>query len=82
MSTTTLDQALGGVIPPLVTPLHEDRTLDEERLPRLVRRCLDAGCSGVFVNGSTGEGPWLTAAQRRRAVQLAASTGTVVLAGV
>lgn len=82
MSTTTLDQALGGVIPPLVTPLHEDRTLDEERLPRLVRRCLDAGCSGIFVNGSTGEGPWLTAAQRRRAVQLAASTGTVVLAGV
>lgn len=82
MPATTLDQALRGVLPPLVTPLHQDGSLDEEGFLRLLHRCLDAGCTGVFVNGSTGEGPWLTARQRRRAVELAASTGTVVLAGV
>lgn len=77
-----LDHALRGVVPPVVTPLRADQTLDEESFLRQVRRCLDAGCSGVFVAGSSGEGPWLTAEQRRRVVELAAGTGTVVLAGV
>lgn len=79
---TTLDYALGGVLPPLITPLNEDGSLDEEGFSRQLRRCLDAGCTGVFVNSSTGEGPWLTAAQRRHAVELAVAAGTVVLAGV
>lgn len=82
MSKPTLDQALCGVLPPLITPVHEDQSLDEEGFLRQLHRCLDAGCSGVFVNGSSGEGPWLTAAQRRRAVELAVGAGTVVIAGV
>lgn len=81
MSKLTLDQALRGVLPPLITPLHDDQSLDEEGFRRQLRRCLDAGCTGVFVNGSSAEAPWLTAAQRRRAVELAAGEGTVVLAG-
>lgn len=82
MATLTLDQALRGVLPPLITPLHDDQTLDEAAFRRQLRRCLDAGCTGVFVNGSSGEGPWLTSEQRRRAVELAVGEGTVVLAGV
>lgn len=82
MPTLTLDQALRGVLPPLITPLRDDQVLDEEAFRRQLRRCLDAGCTGVFVNGSSGEGPWLTSAQRRRAVELAVGEGTVVLAGV
>lgn len=82
MPTTKLDQALRGVLPPLITPVHEDGSLDEDGFLRHLRRCLDAGCSGVFVNGSSSEGPWLTSAQRRRGVELAVGTGTVVLAGV
>ncbi|MGH7922444.1 MAG: dihydrodipicolinate synthase family protein, partial [Candidatus Dormibacteraceae bacterium] len=81
-TTERLDQALHGVIPPLITPLNEDGTLDESSFRTQLRRCLDAGCSGVFVSGSTGEGPWLTAEQRRRAVELAVESETVVLAGV
>jgi 4-hydroxy-tetrahydrodipicolinate synthase len=77
-----LDQALQGVIPPVVTPLRADGDLDEASFVHQVRRCLDAGCAGVFVAGSSGEGPWLTADQRRRVVELAAGVGTVVLAGV
>lgn len=81
MPKLTLDQALRGVLPPLITPLHEDQSLDQDGFRRQLRRCLDAGCTGVFVNGSSGEAPWLTAAQRRRAVELAVGEGTVVLAG-
>jgi 4-hydroxy-tetrahydrodipicolinate synthase len=77
-----LDQALRGVIPPVVTPLRPDGDLDEASFVRQVLRCLDAGCAGVFVAGSSGEGPWLTADQRRRVVELAVGTRTVVLAGV
>ncbi len=82
MPTLTLDQALRGVLPPLITPLTDDQGLDEAAFQRQLRRCLDAGCTGVFVNGSSGEGPWLTSAQRRRAVELAVAEGTIVLAGV
>ncbi len=81
MPKLPLDQALRGVLPPLITPLNEDQSLDEEGFVRQLRRCLDAGCTGVFVNGSSGEAPWLTASQRRRAVELAVVEGTVVLAG-
>lgn len=77
-----LDQALRGVIPPMITPLHPDGTLDEASFLRQAQHCLDAGCTGLFIAGSTGEGPWLTGAQRRRAIELAVETGTVVLAGV
>lgn len=80
--TERLDSALQGVIPPVVTPLQPDGSLDETSFVRQVRRCLDAGCTGVFVAGSSGEGPWLTVEQRRRVVELAVGTGTVVLAGV
>ncbi|MGH7920429.1 MAG: dihydrodipicolinate synthase family protein [Candidatus Dormibacteraceae bacterium] len=78
----TLDEALQGVIPPLITPLTEDGRLDEPGFLRQARRCLDAGCTGLFTSGSTGEGPWLDAAQRRRVVELAVGTGATTLAGV
>lgn len=81
MPKPTLDQALRGVLPPLIAPLHKDQSLDEEGFLRQLRRCHDAGCTGVFVNGSSGEAPWLTAAQRRRTVELAVGERTVVLAG-
>ncbi|MFZ0215619.1 MAG: dihydrodipicolinate synthase family protein [Candidatus Dormiibacterota bacterium] len=76
-----LDRALQGVIPPLITPLTAGGGLDEEALVRHAQHCLDAGCTGVFLSGSSGEGPWLTAAQRRRIVEAVAARGTLVLAG-
>lgn len=44
-----------GIIPPIVTPLKEDETLDEQALRRLIRHCIDGGVTGVFVNGTSGE---------------------------
>ena len=74
-----------GVIPPVVTPLHEDRTFDRASFEKNLTRMIDAGVHGLFVLGSSGEGAFATR-ERRREV-LAASRevagGRVpILAGV
>ena len=68
-----------GIIPPLVTPWSADHSLDEPGLERLVNKLIDAGVHGLFVLGTTGEGPALDAATQRRVVYVAvaASGGRV-----
>jgi dihydrodipicolinate synthase/N-acetylneuraminate lyase len=63
---------LSGVVPPLISPLTAGGDADRAGMAALVEHLLSAGCTGLFVNGGCGEGPWLTFAQR----------GAVVLAGV
>jgi 4-hydroxy-tetrahydrodipicolinate synthase len=58
-----------GVIPPMITPLTSAHELDEESVDRLVDHLVDGGVNGVFVLGTSGEGPWLTLGQQRRVVQ-------------
>lgn len=75
---------LTGVIPPLVTPVDAAREVDRDSLVRLIGFLLDAGVSGLFVGGSTGEVALLDSAARRTVVEVAVSTaaGRVpVLAG-
>lgn len=61
-----------GLIPPLLTPLLPDDTIDRQSVHRLVEHILAAGGSGIFALGSSGEGPFLSLAQRRTLVQAAA----------
>jgi dihydrodipicolinate synthase/N-acetylneuraminate lyase len=57
---------LSGVVAATVTPLQDEgRELDVAAIPRLVDFYADAGASGVFVAGSTGEGLLLTVEERR-----------------
>ncbi|MBN2302860.1 MAG: dihydrodipicolinate synthase family protein [Anaerolineae bacterium] len=49
-----------GVIPPMLTPLTEDRQLDIPALHRLVDHMIDGGVDGIFALGTSGEGTWLT----------------------
>jgi 4-hydroxy-tetrahydrodipicolinate synthase len=50
-----------GIIPPLVTPLSEEGGgLDAEGLARVVDHVIEGGVHGLFVLGTTGEGPSLT----------------------
>lgn len=49
-----------GVIPPLVTPLADRDALDADGLDRLVEHVLAGGVHGLFVLGTTGEGPSLS----------------------
>ena len=76
---------LKGIIPPMVTPLKPDETIDVPAVRRLVNYLLDAGVHGLFALGATGEFPVLTGDARARMVEAVVETvnGRVpVLAGV
>lgn len=63
--------ALRGIVPPLVTPLHADETLDEAGLENQLGRMLAAGVHGIFFLGTTGEQPALRDAERVKAIRAA-----------
>lgn len=48
-----------GVIPPVVTPLFADDQLDGPAVDRIVDHIIGGGAAGLFVLGTTGEGPSL-----------------------
>ncbi|MEV4245145.1 dihydrodipicolinate synthase family protein [Streptosporangium canum] len=73
-----------GVVPPLVTPLTPDGEVDAPSLERLVEFLVEAGVTGLFALGSSGEAAFLTDARRDRALEVVvrAAAGRVpVLAG-
>lgn len=53
-----------GVIVPLVTPLG-GQGIDKRASEVLVRFLVGAGVNGLFVSGTTGEGPLLSAEERK-----------------
>jgi len=55
---------LRGIIPPMVTPLRSQKEIDPDGLARLVEHILAGGVHGLFVLGTTGEGPYLPSALR------------------
>ncbi|MBT3198709.1 MAG: dihydrodipicolinate synthase family protein [Phycisphaerales bacterium] len=63
-----LPAPLRGVIPPLATPLIDTDTLDADGLERLIEHTLAGGVSGLFVMGTTGEGPSLGYDLRRELI--------------
>jgi 4-hydroxy-tetrahydrodipicolinate synthase len=46
---------LSGIVPPLVTPLKDNNTLDVDGLERLIERVVTGGVHGIFILGTTGE---------------------------
>ena len=56
---------ISGIIPPLATPLQDRDSLDLPGMERLIQRQVDAGIHGLFVLGTTGEGPGLSQKLRR-----------------
>ncbi|MBI4977108.1 MAG: dihydrodipicolinate synthase family protein [Spirochaetes bacterium] len=58
-----------GIIPPLVTPLKDNDTLDIEALERLVNHVITGGVHGIFLLGTTGEGPSLSRELKYRLVE-------------
>ena len=44
-----------GIIPPIITPLRADRTLDVDGLKRLIDFDIAGGVTGIFTMGSSGE---------------------------
>ena len=60
-----MKQPLTGIIPPMITPLRGRDELDVPGLERLIERILDGGAAGLFILGTTGEGPSLSYRLRR-----------------
>ncbi len=58
-----------GIIPPLVTPLTGRDALDVAGLERLIEHVLAGGVSGIFILGTTGEGPSLSYRLRRELIE-------------
>lgn len=65
---------LSGIVPPVITPLHPDGALDLDSLDRLLEHLIEAGVSGLFLLGSSGQVAYLTDAQRDHVIARAART--------
>ncbi|MDF2958718.1 MAG: dapA [Paenibacillus sp.] len=59
---------LKGIIPPIITPLKEDRTVDTAALKGLAKYMMQCGVNGIFAMGTAAESPMLTRSQRERAL--------------
>ena len=58
-----------GITPPLVTPLAGPDQLDVAGFARIAERAIGAGVTGLFVLGTTGEGPSLSRELKREVVK-------------
>jgi dihydrodipicolinate synthase/N-acetylneuraminate lyase len=60
---------LSGIVPPMITPLRDRDELDVPGLERLVEHILAGGVTGLFILGTTGEGPSLSYRLRREFIE-------------
>lgn len=75
---------LTGLIPPMISPLTSDGAVDASAAARLAAFLIEGGVDGIFVLGSSGEGPWLTPQQSAAVISttVQAANGRVpVIAG-
>lgn len=57
-----------GIVPPVITPLAGPDELDQPGFERLLNHIIDGGVHGLFVLGTTGEGPSLSHQLQRQVV--------------
>jgi 2-dehydro-3-deoxy-D-pentonate aldolase len=60
-----------GVLLPIITPFDEKVRIDEQVMRQLVDFHIGAGVQGLFVLGSTGQGPAMTTEERKQAAAIA-----------
>ncbi|MCL4369120.1 MAG: dihydrodipicolinate synthase family protein [Actinobacteria bacterium] len=58
-----------GIVPPILTPLNPDETVDKASMKRLVKYLLDNGVHGIWATGTTGEFAALTDKERIIAIE-------------
>lgn len=52
---TTRKPIVRGIVPPMITPMKDNNTLDAEGARRLVEHMIAGGVHGIFILGTTGE---------------------------
>jgi dihydrodipicolinate synthase/N-acetylneuraminate lyase len=62
---------LRGILLPIITPFDEKVRVDEQMMRQLVDFHIKAGVQGLFVLGSTGQGPAMTLEERKQAAATA-----------
>lgn len=65
-----MKQIFEGIITPMITPLIDRMTLDVEGQKKMLDHLINGGVSGVFLMGTTGEGPSLSYRMRRELIKL------------
>jgi dihydrodipicolinate synthase/N-acetylneuraminate lyase len=71
VSNNLFDQPLRGIVPPVITPLLDRDTLDNAGFERVLEHVIAGGARGIFILGTTGEGPSLSYRLRREVIQTA-----------
>jgi dihydrodipicolinate synthase/N-acetylneuraminate lyase len=66
-----LKRTVSGIVVPLVTPLDIEDSLDCEALARVIAHVIRGGVSGIFILGTTGEGPSLSYELRAQLIESA-----------
>ncbi len=61
----TTSKKFCGVVPPLVTPVNSEGSLDELSLERIIEHMVSGGMDGIFILGTTGESASVPAELRR-----------------
>ncbi|MCA9232303.1 MAG: dihydrodipicolinate synthase family protein [Planctomycetales bacterium] len=82
---SSIELPLRGIVPPMITPLSSPDTIDVEGAKRLTEHLIDGGVHGIFILGSTGEGPSLSASLQRQLIEVTvrqAADRVPILAGI
>ncbi|NOR66125.1 MAG: N-acetylneuraminate lyase [Woeseiaceae bacterium] len=79
MTDTTIRERCTGLIAAVFTPMTSDCTLDLKKAPLIVERLIADGIRGLYVCGTTGEGPLLSSEERRAVARayVAAARGRI-----
>ena len=62
--------AIKGIICPILTPMYEDESINEQELRNQVNRLIDAGIHGLFAFGTNGESYALSTAEKERVLEI------------
>lgn len=62
--------AIKGIIPPIITPFHEDESINYQELRNQVNRMIGAGVHALFPFGTNGEGYILNAEEKKRILEV------------
>ena len=72
-SSVLTQSSIEGVYTPVVTPFHDDETINEDAFAATLERQVTAGVAGIVVGGTTGEYYAMTLDERRDQLATAAS---------
>ena len=79
-----LEKKYRGVVVPMITPFHEDLTIDDDAVGRIIKLLLESGAS-PFVLGTTGESASISTNEKEKLVKAVvgqAKGNTLVYAGI